>query len=261
MPMNHIDMNTIEMSDTEKVIERSESSIGRTINNYRLVTQDGEHLMFHSLKGKIVLLDFIYLDCPDMCIMMSYSLQDLMDKMDPSLLGKFVILSVSFNPIKDTPEKLKAYGLDFTSDFSNWHFVTASLNSIADMVEELGFTYKKDDDGFSHLNRLTLFGADGKVMKHFYGTDFSPKEVEASIKDALAGNLMPTKFSLFLNKVVLSCSYYDARNNVYKIDYLLIGTYIIEYVLILLTLLFFFREQIANLFSRNKHKSDKSHIG
>jgi len=260
MSMQSMDMNTIEMSDSKRVIERSESAIGRTIHNYRLINQEGQHLKFHSLRGKAILLNFIYLDCPDMCILMSYSLQDLMDKVDPALKDKFVILSVSFNPIEDTPEKLKIYGLDFTSDFSNWHFVTASVQSIASMVEELGFIYKKQDDGFDHLNRLTLFGPDGKVMKHFYGTDFAPKEVETAIKDVMSGNLVPSKFALTLNEIVLSCSFYDATSNTFKTDYLLIGTYIIEYVLIFLTILFLLREQIARFFSRFKRESDKSHI-
>jgi protein SCO1/2 len=224
-----------EMGTRKNILKRSEASIGKTISNFKLVNQNGNHLQFMSLRGKVILMNFIYLDCPDMCILMALSLKKFLANVDPAIKDDFIILSVSFDPKDNTPEKLKDYASDFTDDFSNWHFTTTDEYTIRAMVKELGFSFEQEGDEFDHLNRLSLIGPDGKVLKHYYGTNYNVEEVEKEIREAMSGNFIIKNFSSALNVFLLYCSTYNQETKTFETDYYLIANYVIQYLLVILT--------------------------
>jgi protein SCO1/2 len=230
------------MGTRKEILKRSEASIGKSISNYKLVNQDGNHLQFRSLRGKVILMNFIYLDCPDMCVLMALSLKKFMANVDPALKDDFIILSVSFDPKDDTPEKLKDYASDFTDDFSNWHFTTTDEYTIRAMVDELGFSFEQKGEEFNHLNRLSLIGPDGKVLRHYYGTDYKVEEVEKEIKEAKLGNFVIKNFSRAINSIFLYCSIYNQETKTFETDYFIIGGYVLQYLLVILTAYLLYRQ-------------------
>ena len=240
------------MGTREEILKRSEAAIGKNISNYKLVNQNGNHLQFRSLRGKVILMNFIYLDCPDMCILMALSLKKFMEKVDPALKDDFIVLSVSFDPKDNTPEKLKDYASDFTDDFSNWHFTTTDEYTIRAMVDELGFSFEQKGEEFSHLNRLSLIGPDGKVLRHYYGTDYSVEEVEREIREARSGSFVIKNFSSVINSILLYCSVYDQETKTFETDYFLIAGYAIQYLLVILTAYLLYRQ----LWRKDPEKAD-----
>jgi len=245
----------------KSVIEKSEASLGRKMGNYRLVDQDGNQFPFHSLKGRPVLLSFMYIDCPDMCLLISQTIEDYLEKIDENLKDKLMVISVSINPKDDTPAKLREYGLAFTESFENWRFTTTEDGTLAMMVKDLGFTYEKRGDKLEHLNRITLISPDGTVAKHFYGTKLDPKEVNASINSVMQGGGVSRFFTDTFNKLTLYCSNYDQITKTYKIDYQFIVASLAQVLLGLITLLFLFWGNIKNLFRRlfSKNRFRQAH--
>lgn len=75
-----------------------------------LQTQSGTHIDFASLRGKWLVVDFIYTRCPTYCIALGGEFAQLQDRLaDLITQGKVQLLSISFDPDHDTPAQLAAY--------------------------------------------------------------------------------------------------------------------------------------------------------
>ncbi len=232
------------------VFERSEGVVGNKLNNYLMIDQDERQLLFSSLEGKPMLLTFMYIDCADICVIMGNYLKDFLSSIDPELREQVKIVSVSIDSVNDTPERLLKYGKEFTDDFTNWSFVTAtSPETLASLIGELGFTYEKARDGFEHLNRVTLIGADGTVERHFYGADFDFAEMEESIRNVTSGSAVSTFLTRKFNSFLLYCSNYDPISKTYKVDYPFLIAAGIIFVLVAATIVLWWKPSILRYVS------------
>ncbi len=230
-------------------IEKSQASVGKTVRNYRLIDQDASFFAFYSLKGKPVLLTFIYTECPGPCPLICESIKAIHESMGPELTEQIWTVAVSFDPLNDTPGRLKEFGLEFVDNFDNWIFATTDYDTLEMMVDDLGFRFDRNENGFEHMNRLTLIGRDGVVLKHFYGTEYDVKNVEDAVRSALEGRTIKSAIADSFDWALLYCSNYDPATKTYKIDYLFVFAVIAQYILIVGTLLFIFRKKIWVFFS------------
>ena len=97
----------------------------------QVLTVDGEATTLHALMGdKVVVLSFIYSSCSDAngCPLATHVLEKLQDQLleDPSQGEGVRFISLSFDPVQDTPEVMKRYGRPYISGDFDWHFLTTS---------------------------------------------------------------------------------------------------------------------------------------
>src|SRR5499427_5064416 len=96
-----------------------------------VVTQDGKTVRFYDdlIKGKIVIISFIYTSCTDICPLTTARLAQVEDKIG-DLVGKDIfMLSMSVDPERDTPQRLKEYSEAFQTG-PGWTFVTGKPEDI-----------------------------------------------------------------------------------------------------------------------------------
>src|SRR4029078_2607955 len=79
--------------------------------NIPVVTQHGESLRFYDdvLKGKIAVISFIYTSCRDICPIVTARLSQLEEKLGDTVGREIFFVSISIDPVNDTPAKLKEY--------------------------------------------------------------------------------------------------------------------------------------------------------
>src|SRR5262245_49149564 len=79
--------------------------------NLPVVTQDGRTLRFYDdvIKGKIVVIDFIYTSCPDICGLTTARLSQAEEKLRVMVGRDLFFVSLTVDPEHDTPDKLKAF--------------------------------------------------------------------------------------------------------------------------------------------------------
>src|SRR5690606_31579592 len=91
--------------------------IGKPVPPLSLTDQDGKKFTFADYKGKALAITFIYRECPlpEFCIKMSRQFSDMANKIaaDPETKDKIRLLSISFDPERDTPETLKQFVLGY----------------------------------------------------------------------------------------------------------------------------------------------------
>ncbi|MDE2150392.1 MAG: SCO family protein [Gammaproteobacteria bacterium] len=76
----------------------------------RLETHKSRRIALSDLRGKWLLVDFIYTRCPTYCVALGATFAQLQDRLAaPIAAGRLVLLSVSVDPDHDTPQRLAAY--------------------------------------------------------------------------------------------------------------------------------------------------------
>jgi protein SCO1/2 len=107
--------------------------------NLPVVTQDGKTLRFYDdvLKGKIVVVNFMYTNCPDVCGLTTARLAQAEEKLHDMVGRDLFFVSLSVDPENDTPEKLKEFADSFHLG-DGWLFLTGKPEDIRAISGKFG---------------------------------------------------------------------------------------------------------------------------
>jgi protein SCO1 len=174
------------------------AQIGQPVPDFTLTNQDGKPISMKAFRGKALAITFIYAQCPlpEYCIKMSTNFSDLANqiKEDPAKKDKIRLLSISFDPARDTPAKLKEYGTGYYGqgvkpDFVLWQLAVGKDSEVRKIADFFGLKYEVDPNDKTQINhslRTAVISPDGKVTKIFSGNEWTPgellRELEASAK-------------------------------------------------------------------------------
>lgn len=177
-------------------INENFAQIGKEVPAFSLTNQDGKKFTLRDYRGKATAITFIYAQCPlpDACIRMSTHFSDLALKLKdiPELKDKIRLLSVSFDPARDTPEKLKAYGQgylgkDAKPDFTVWQLAVGNDQEVKAIADFFGVRYQVDEQDktqFTHSLITAVISPEGKVTKIMKGTDWSPDDLLSALQSS-----------------------------------------------------------------------------
>lgn len=104
--------------------------------SFTLTNQLGRPLSDVELRGRVVVANFIYTTCTDICPALTAQMASLRTHLaDEGLLGDdVVLLSISVDPARDTPDVLKAFSEPFAADPTSWHFLTGDEAAVREVV-------------------------------------------------------------------------------------------------------------------------------
>jgi cytochrome oxidase Cu insertion factor (SCO1/SenC/PrrC family) len=116
-----------------------------------LVDQDGQTRRLYSdlLRDKIVVIDFMFTSCTGACPIMSNNFVKIQDWLGDRLGKDVYLLSVSVDPLNDTPAKLKEYAARFKAR-PGWFFLTGSKENVDAALRKLG-NYVEDPQAHQNL--------------------------------------------------------------------------------------------------------------
>ncbi|HZI55325.1 MAG TPA: SCO family protein, partial [Verrucomicrobiae bacterium] len=126
--------------------------------NVPLITQDGKTIHFYDdmLKGKIVLINFIYTECGDVCPLETAKLAQVYKLLGDRMGKDIFFYSISVDPKRDTPATLKAYAKKFHTG-PGWYFLTGKREDIDTVRKKIGMAGRLDEDPVTgHTTSLTL---------------------------------------------------------------------------------------------------------
>src|SRR5215471_15997334 len=88
-----------------------------------LLDQEGNRFDSTTMRGKVVLLNFIFTTCTDVCPLFTANLAQLQRTLKNDT-GNVFFVSITTDPEVDSPKVLKSYGQRYGADFQNWTFLT-----------------------------------------------------------------------------------------------------------------------------------------
>jgi protein SCO1/2 len=151
--------------------------------DFRLVDQSGEPLALADLRGKLVLLDFVFTRCPGPCPILTGLHAELQRSLAPELLGRVHFVSISLDPAHDTPAALEAYARARGADLANWSFLTGPVAEVEDVVRRYGVgTLRSADGTIEHLVVTFLIDGDGLIARRWIGLEHPVEELAREIE-------------------------------------------------------------------------------
>lgn len=138
----------------------------RTLPAVSLQDQDGAPATLAALRGKAVLLDFIYTRCPSVCGVQGSDFQRAREEIRAEGLQDAVALvSLSFDPGFDTPEELTAYAERFGGADPVWRFLRSTPQETAGLLRSAGVVVIPDElGGYTHNAAIHVLDRAGRLV-------------------------------------------------------------------------------------------------
>ncbi len=151
------------------------------VPSFTMTDSEGRAFRSSDLSGKVLVVDFIYTNCPAECPMMSSKMHSLEKKLQGEDDVRFV--SISVDPERDTPAALKAFAGRYGGANKQWIFLTGT----PDTVHLLAYTTFHVGDvlgKIEHSTKFILVDRRGSI-RGYYST-FDEDGMPALLKDVAA---------------------------------------------------------------------------
>ena len=131
----------------------AEAKARNYFTNLEVVDQDGQRLNFYDdvLKDKVVAINFIFTNCQGACPLMTKNLTFVRDMMGGEVGKSVHFVSISIDPLRDTPAAMKAFAQTHDADHAGWTWVTGDPDNLAAIVKKLG---SYTDDPEAHTTQM-----------------------------------------------------------------------------------------------------------
>ena len=155
------------------------------VPNATLVSEANKPLQLDAMKGNVTVYDFIFTNCAGTCPMMTATMRRITSKIDKDAPVRFV--SISVDPQRDTPEKLRSYASKMRND-PRWVFLTGDTKTITDLSIN-GFKLAASgasSEAVLHSSKFAIADKHG-VIRDYYGAtnDDSVEHVTGVVHDLL----------------------------------------------------------------------------
>jgi protein SCO1 len=187
------------------------------VPDFTLTERSGRQVTRADLRGKVWIVDFFYIECPDTCPLLSANMARLQDAwaQEPDVR----LVSISVDPEHDTPAVLADYATRYAADPNRWLFLTGPKDAIyrlaidgfhLGIVDRDEHAWRGTDDGRAwfgpgsawahaspnsdrkliHASRFVLVDRQAQIRGYYYGTDWeSLDRLQANVKIVLRERL------------------------------------------------------------------------
>lgn len=147
-----------------------------------LVDQRGHRLSLADLRGKVLAVSFVFTTCSDTCPIVTAKLVDIKRRLGSESGRRVHFVSISVDPLTDTPERLRAYATKFNADTPGWSFLTGTPAQIEDVVRRFGAYARRAEHGaVDHLNLTSLIDSQGRLRVQYLGYRFRVDDMFADL--------------------------------------------------------------------------------
>jgi protein SCO1/2 len=166
-------------------------------------------------KGRPVVLNLIYYNCPQLCTLILNRQVEIMRQMPWTPGDQYEIVSISIDP-RETPEiaskKKATYLASYGKPAPGWHFLTDRDGNAKRLAELMGYHYRWDPriQQYAHLAAIMILTPEGKVARYLYGINYRALDLRFGLTEAAEN-----RSTLSIEKVLLFCYHYDPVENKY----------------------------------------------
>ncbi len=161
---------------------------------FSLLDEQGRSFRRDDLLGRVWIADFVFTACSDACPRLQQKMKRIQDRLVPLEQGGNIgLLSITVDPERDTPQKLRQYGQIFGAREGLWRYLTGPQQEVertvvkgfhiamAKMPAPLESDSHTEAFDIMHGERLVLVDAKGRI-RGYYDAD----EPDKLLRDARA---------------------------------------------------------------------------
>lgn len=185
------------LKDLERLLgdkEKYFQSLDKAAPDFALEDPDGKPVRHSDLRGKVVVLHFIYAGCPDVCPLHADRIAEIQSMVNQTpMKAQVQFVTITTDPKSDTPDVLRAYGEQHRLDPANWTFLKTGAGQPEDttrkLAEQFGHKFMKQEDGYQVHGIVThVIDKEERWRANFHGLRFEPTNlvvfINALVNDA-----------------------------------------------------------------------------
>ena len=168
------------LDDVEQQLSKRDAYlqvVNQDVPPFHLQDLNGQPRELNEFQDKVVILNFIFASCTDLCPLHTQKLIDIQAMINDTPMRDIVqFISITTDPERDTPEILRTYIDDQGIDPSNWLFLTSGTQeptTTRDLARRFGLKFTPTDDGQQvHGAVAHLIDKEGRMRARYHGLEF-----------------------------------------------------------------------------------------
>jgi len=173
--------------------------------DFTLTSQDDKPLRMADLRGKVLLVSFIFTTCNGSCPATTHRMGQVQEALKARGLwksGDVKLLSISLDPARDTPEVLRNYMRLYDVDSAHWTFLTGPAERVQKTIADWGMWARPAANGqLDHPSRIYLVDRQGRIREiynlAFLKPDWVVEDVELLLKKPAEQHPAPSAVKSF----------------------------------------------------------------
>lgn len=160
---------------------------------YELLNQDSVDVIYPELvKGKIAIVGYVFTNCPDICPLITNNMRLIQERVKEEGITNVEFVTISFDPLFDTPSVLKEYAEVRRLDTSNWTFLTGDKEITDQVIKDVGVAAMPSDSTqlesgemmyfYVHTDRINLMDEQGRIRASYLGSQANIEQIVNDIK-------------------------------------------------------------------------------
>jgi protein SCO1/2 len=144
--------------------------------DFDLTDQEGRPFGSADLRGRAVVLDFIFTHCPGPCPILTSSHVALQRSLPQTIRDRTRFVSITLDPARDTPDALREYAVARGADLSGWAFLTGPVERVDAVLRAYGVGVAMGEgDEIVHTVATFLIDPEGRIAARYLGLEHEPQ--------------------------------------------------------------------------------------
>lgn len=162
-------------------------TVGQAVPDFTLTDQAHGRVSLSQFRGKVVALNFIYTSCalPQFCYRLANHFSVVQRRLQARMGRDLVLLTVTFDPARDTPERLAEYAGQWKADPSVWHFLTGSVDEVKRVCRLFGVDAFPDEGLINHSTRTVVVDRRGVLAASIEGNQHTAAQLGDLVEGVL----------------------------------------------------------------------------
>ncbi len=167
----------------------SRLAVIRQAPDFALVDQRGKTVKLSDLKGKVLLVSFVFTTCNGTCPATTHRMANIQKSLEAANIWdpeRVQFLSITLDPTRDTPDALLRYAKLYDLPAKGWSLLTGPPETVAKTIAAWGMWAKPVDNGqLDHPSRIFLLDGQHRI-REIYNTDLlKVDDVRQDIRDLI----------------------------------------------------------------------------
>lgn len=150
----------------------------------KLTDSKGKEFTAEKFRGKILLVNFFFSHCPDVCPPQTAGLLKVLKGLDKEVEDSVMFLSITIDPDNDTTKALEAYKKQFSIKSDAWTFARTSKDKLAKIGEHFGSLNGDPKKPLDHKARLYLVNNNGSYLLSYDSAVIDVPRLTKDLTDA-----------------------------------------------------------------------------
>ena len=174
-----------DLASAKQGVTTKPVAVGEVVPDFTLIDQNRRRVSLSDFRGKTVVANFIYTTCalPNFCLRLANNFGVLQRRFASQLGKDLVLVTITFDPVHDTPDVMATYAKQWNANADTWRFLTGPPEDVDRACTLFGVHAFSNEGLYDHSLHTVIIGRDGTLVANIEGNQFTATQ----LGDVVAG--------------------------------------------------------------------------